>query len=254
MDIKMTIEIRAIAFLDILGFKDLIKKVEKGDQEARRQFNGFRTVVDAFVSFDNETLSNLMPTHLQPQYIFVSDSIIISAPLQDPAGYDGLVTVTLKAIQLTHKLLEFGLSIRGGIAVGKVLQDPKNIFGSGYVEAIDVEKKADYPRILLSDDAVSHLDRAIHLNLPLGELPLWINDRGQRIVNTFHPWYINGIEQHGRIELAFNNYRIHIFENLGKYECHPKIKAKWNWLAQSFNNALEAHQISVDRIEIPKTF
>ena len=246
----MTFETRAVAFLDILGFKDLIKKVEANEQEACRQFNAFITVVNAFVSFDNKSLSTLMPKNVQPKYIFVSDSIILSAPLQEN-GYDGLVAVTLKAIQLTHKLLEFGLSIRGGIAVGNVLHELANIFGSAFSEAIDLEKKANYPRILLSDNAASHLDRANQFTTPLKELPLWINDEQQRIVNTFNPYYINGTEQHGRIESAFNQYRIYISENLNKYECDLRIKAKWNWLAKSFNKALLDHGIGVNPIDLP---
>jgi hypothetical protein len=149
----------AVAFLDVLGFKELIYQAEK-DASKRFPFFNIFTMLDSHARFDNDKIDKSVPEGIKPFYIFISDSIIISVPLQHPkasgGNYDGLSIVVAKSIQIAHKALQSGFILRGGISVGPVWQLEKNIYGSGYIEAYLTETKAKDPKLLLSGDAKKH--------------------------------------------------------------------------------------------------
>ena|ERR1700682_528226 len=141
----------AVAFLDILGFKTIISDAEESPVGLQRLVD-LRKVLDDHVDFDNSTVHPNVPPSMRPKYLFVSDSIIFSAPLKYDQ-YDGLDIVIVKCIQVAQKILQLGHLVRGGVSVGKVWHDDKNIFGSGYIDAYGMEGKAIHPKILLSKHA-----------------------------------------------------------------------------------------------------
>ena len=59
-------------------------------------------------------------------------------------------------------LIKMGYFIRGGISIGKSWSDINNIVGSAYVEAYAIEsKEAEYPCIMLSDQASKIWDKVV---------------------------------------------------------------------------------------------
>jgi hypothetical protein len=98
-----------------------------------------------------------VPEEAHPKYIFISDSIIISVPFKALIeGVDGLDILVVKCTEVAQKILELGLLVRGGVSVGNVWHDDTNIFGTGYIDAYETEKKAKHPRIVLSGAASAH--------------------------------------------------------------------------------------------------
>lgn len=73
-------EQRVVAFLDILGFKNLVTRAER-DRSALQQLIMLKNLIDHHVDYDNLNLDKNVPPHIHPKYLFVSDSIILSAPL-----------------------------------------------------------------------------------------------------------------------------------------------------------------------------
>jgi hypothetical protein len=74
-------EERAVAFLDVIGFTRLIQEAETMPHKQPELF-GIISVFDGHVKFDNDSVSAEVPDPVKPKYIFVSDSIIFSAPLR----------------------------------------------------------------------------------------------------------------------------------------------------------------------------
>lgn len=126
-------EERAVAFLDVLGFTRLIQEAETMPHKQPELF-GIISALDGHVKFDNDSVSAEVPDPVKPKYIFVSDSIIFSAPLRH-GEYDGLGIVIAKSIQIAHKLMQMGYLLQGGINVGSVWHTGTNIFGTGYIKA-----------------------------------------------------------------------------------------------------------------------
>src|SRR5579863_7754418 len=125
-----------VAFLDILGFKELLSKPNHAKiieemVEALRQR----------VEYDEKNYTYLA-------YISISDSVIITA--DDGQGL-GLVR---KIAQVQTALLKQGFAVRGAIAHGQILSYAgtmgRNIFGKTYLNAYQAEQSlAVYPRVVM---------------------------------------------------------------------------------------------------------
>jgi hypothetical protein len=240
---------RAVAFLDVLGFKELINVVEK-DASKRGPFFSLFTILDSHARFNNQTLAPSLPDVVKPKYIFISDSIIFSVPLEYPkAGggipYDGLWIVIAKSIEIAHKLLEMGVLVRGGISVGPVWHTDRNIFGNGYVSAYQTEAKAGSPRILLSPEAKAHWEK----NQLRFQTELCIQRKGEVYVNSLHAEYITGTNVHGRIDSAFKQYRAWIVTRLNDLPVGSSPWMKWWWIAEAYNDALALHGVTSPPID-----
>ena len=138
---------RVVVFLDILGFSRLIEDAERLPHRQPDLFS-IIAALDGHVNFDNNSLSSEIPEGAKPKYIFISDSIIFSTPLQH-GKYDGLAVAVAKSIQIAHKLLGRGYLMQGGISVGSVWHTPTNIFGTGYIEAWRTQDNLEHPQIVL---------------------------------------------------------------------------------------------------------
>ena len=136
---KYAYEERVIAFLDILGVKELLKD----DQNRSKIFEA----VDILSDYQVDKQANFEST-------FFSDSIVISFPLSknDKNNLENLrrlvYDVTLK---LCARLFLRGILLRGSITSGKLYHKGNIIIGQALVDAYEMESKiAFYPRIILS--------------------------------------------------------------------------------------------------------
>lgn len=251
---KDIFEPRAVAFLDVLGFKELINVVEK-DPSKRTSFFSLFTILDSHARFNNQSLDSSVPDDVKPKYIFISDSIIFSVPLEckKPGGrtpYDGLWIVIAKCIEIAHKLLEMGVLVRGGISLGPVWHTEHNIFGTGYISACQTELKANSPRILLSPSAQAHWakkQQSFHMDL-------CTEKNGEVHVNGLHPTYISATHVHGRVEGAFHTYRTWIVTRLNDLPVGSSPWMKWWWMAGAYNDAVTAHGVNSPLIDLEWTF
>lgn len=229
-------ETRAVAFIDVLGFTNLIKAAEKTPSE-HLKLQGLITTLDAHVKFDNDTLAPTVPTQVKPCYIFVSDTIIISCPLRH-GQYDGLDIVVVKTIQIAQKLLELGHLSRGGVAVGNVWHTTTNIFGTAYIEACQTEKKASSARILLAESAAAEW-RTSRRFAP----GLCLEESGDIIVDVLHADYIRQAGCYGGIEGYVGHVRAHINAAMLYAGLPESTLEKWRWMARFFNAALKRHGV-----------
>jgi len=167
---KITFENKAVAFIDVLGFSSLVDDASKKEEMMAQ----LQSLVDLFKSVVPEldkTVDKSVPLRLIPKHIYISDSIILSAPLSDSSvpGYNGLEVLVMRCIQLTHHFLSSGYLLRGGIAIGKVWHGTSNIVGPAYQEAYKLEnnpkKKLESPCILLSESSVKKWNHGL-LRIP----------------------------------------------------------------------------------------
>jgi hypothetical protein len=248
---KIEFEQCAIAFLDILGFKDFIKNAEIVSSEQFLQLCQLQEIIEQQIDVSSEQAfeeeRGFCP-EMQPECTSISDSIILSAPIRKTDGnvyFSGLTTVAIKTIQIAHQLLKMGFLIRGGIAVGSVFHKDRNIFGSGYVNAWQTqENEACNPRVLLHESAAKLLNGdEKHLGCRLGDGHdiCWVKEHEQWIVNTLSPhWSHIGGKSECPNEL-FLGYRNTIIKNLNdpKHPLGSSVRGKWEWMAGYFNETLK---------------
>jgi hypothetical protein len=245
--LQFPFEERAIAFLDILGFKEFILKAEC-DPGVRTQFLALKASLDNHVLWANQALNVSVPEEVRPKYVFVSDSIIVSAPLVYN-GYDGLGIVVLKVIEIAHKLFELGFMISGAITVGSAHHDGNNIFGSGYMRAYVAQQKESKPRVALDIQASEHWSKGSIGGAQLSSLPLCIKYEWETIVDILCPHYIRGRETHGREETVYLKYRNTICDNLSRFHPTSSPYEKWHWMKHFFNQTISRYGLATSLIQ-----
>lgn len=228
-------EQRAVAFLDIMGFKQIIMAAE-ADPTGLQRLLQLKTTVESHVTLDNSHVRPAIPAEVLPKYLFISDSIIISCPLKS-GHYEGLGIIAAKASQIAHKLLEMGFLLRGGISIGRVLHEERNIFGSAYINAVKTESEAVHPRIVFDQDAEAYWNNSSTLS-PTSNCCMF---DGRLMVDTFHPDYIRRPDIHGLLESNLKQYRAWIVSTLKRLKPGNPARAKWEWIAAFFNRSISMY-------------
>lgn len=128
---------RVVAFVDILGFQELVTESHNDEGEREALIKALKAVKLASTPFG-------VGTGLKSQNF--SDSVILSAR-PDAAGLWHL----LLALQtLADRLLQIGVMVRGGVVLGFIYHDAEIVFGPSVVQAYRLESViAKVPRIIV---------------------------------------------------------------------------------------------------------
>lgn len=219
----MIFEDRAIAFIDILGFKALVCEAVVNEQ-AKQKLVELVALLESAVPRLNSRVNEDVPTDLIPRHQYISDCIILSAPLTDPERpwYNGISIVIMRAIQLSHFFLNEGYLIRGGISAGKLWHTESNIIGTAYQEAYLLEQKGNEPRVQLHPNALKYWD---------GGSRMCLTDGNVSFVNGLFDFYIPNNTTHGVIEATYQKYERFTAEALSS-SLPQSAKDKWLWFRQ----------------------
>jgi hypothetical protein len=130
-------EERFVAFVDILGFSDLVKRTKDNEVLRHKVAEALKKVR----TFDSPEAGE---SGLRVHYF--SDSLIASTT-KTPLG---LWHLLLSLDALAWNLLQMDVLVRGGVAVGKIYYEDEIVFGEGIIEAYRLENTvAKFPRIIL---------------------------------------------------------------------------------------------------------
>ena len=141
---------RYVAFVDILGFAEIVRKIEH-DTTNRRYDALVKTLTD-IGSFNQETVNESDDFQFQS----FSDSVIMSTA----ATHTGLLHLLYLISNLSLRLLSNGLLMRGAIAEGKLHHDQFVMFGPAFLVAYNIETNiAKYPRVVLSREVYQDFQR-----------------------------------------------------------------------------------------------
>ena len=231
---KIVFEDRAVAFIDVLGFKSIVEDAENSNTKFLEDL--VETLETAVPSLDR-TVNPSVPRELIPKHLSISDSIILNAPLTSNKmnSYCGLSILVMRVIQLTHIFLAKGYLIRGGVSVGKVWHTDSNIVGPAYQEAYLIETKTGVPRVELSNNAKEYwLQRNNSSN------SMCLEYREHFMVNGLHDYYIQD-GTHGAAERVFESYVKTINQHIDE-ETTDKVQYKWWWFGEFLKSEIERNQ------------
>lgn len=219
-----------VAFLDILGFKALVDAAERGAAGEATLSNLVR-MLDDHVALEKGRSHPDVSDSLKPDWIFISDSLIISS-LNDAGDDRDLAAVTIKTIQIANRLLEMGYLIRGGISRGPVWRKPANIFGSAYIQAYLQEQATQWPRVQISKQAEQVWKTGrLRDYLPVAE------DLGAAVVDIFHPYY-NAPDTY---EAYFDKLGSDIEDHLAALPEWSAPRLKWEWAGDFVRRTKRRH-------------
>lgn len=217
---SLQFEDRVVAFVDVLGFRSLVNSAVSSS-ECMAQLSGLVDLLASAIPDLDKSVDSSVPSRLIPLHTYISDCIILSAPIGDGSclGYNGLEIIVMRVIQLSHYFLRAGYLIRGGIATGKVWHTPSNIVGPAYQEAFELEKNGNEPVVLISTSAASQWRGGSRMCLA-------VNDK--IFVNGLFDFYIPNSENHGVIEAKYDSYEL-LATNRISSTLSVSAKAKWQW-------------------------
>lgn len=230
---KITFEKRAVAFIDVLGFKSVVDHATQSSKKLAALEELIEILSEAVPSLDG-SIDASVPTELIPKHIYIFDSIILSAPLISGkmTSYNGLSAIVMRVIQLTHILLNKGYLIRGGISVGDVWHTESNIVGAAYQEACSIENQAIVPCVKLSSAAMDYWDKTEGSGNKM-----CLDYKNCFMVNGLHDWYIQD-KSHGAAERAFEGYARIVDQNIEGQ--HPEcVRYKWWWFKQYLDSEVQ---------------
>ena len=144
---------RVVCFLDILGFREFIKK-DKGQKS-------LNSVRDLLLNIRPGTLCQEEPVgedisqNLAEKYgalvVQFSDCIFIS---MKEVSYDSLDWLYSLILNVTSNMIESGMMCRGAITIGDIYHKSKNrslLFGPAVIDAYEMESKcAIFPRVIVA--------------------------------------------------------------------------------------------------------
>ena len=141
---------RIIAFVDILGFKNLVEDSTTNKYE-------FQKILDSLDRFRELRKEKEDQNYINDVKVTTfSDSLVISYPVDDKErDIDVFNSILLDLTRLQLDLLDNNVIIRGGIAIGKLRHTQNEIFGPAMNEAYYLESKvAKYPRIVVLEKTI----------------------------------------------------------------------------------------------------
>lgn len=217
-----------VAFIDILGFRELVKRSEQ-DQAAFEQIRMALAENARWAQwYRGDKHELLRGTAVSSGF---SDHVAITGDAAD---------VINAASTFAFGLLQCGVFVRGGIAIGKVHHENGVIFGPALVGAYDLETRvAIYPRIIGSEDVVT----LVHSQDDHDDFQPFRRDvDGVWFLDLLSPDWI-GVDEEtvGALFSQLNAVKNAIEENLQRYKSDAKIRAKTTWYAAYFNQSLLEH-------------
>jgi lipid-A-disaccharide synthase-like uncharacterized protein len=146
-------EDRVLAFIDVLGFADAVKRtIKKGkeDQAETKRIAKLFEFIQFSLNHDKDPKYSL-PKNSKIVNHF-SDSIVISYLLNENLGIHNIL---FDIYLIQYNAMMDGFLLRGAIVCDKVYHTETVIFGPAMVRAYDLERKiAIYPRIILDNKII----------------------------------------------------------------------------------------------------
>ena len=250
---------RFVAFLDILGFTEIVKGIESNHSSDNLDLKRIKSILNFM---DEETTDpnycSGLPVYVEtedgliekelgdPKLTYVSDCIIISA---EPT-LDGFKGLSRKIYKITAELAYDGVFCRGAITKGKLFHHDKVVFGSSYIKAYKLEEdKANFPRVIVDPDIIDFFE------LKEGQVPLepafYGKDKDGVYYQRYWTWYLFPPYAGG-----FDNYlmivRDWIIKHIETFEGNSRVQPKYLWLKDEFNSLVdwwrELEMIEIDQI------
>jgi hypothetical protein len=236
-------EERLCLFLDILGFKNHVDESAKEEDKSKKSVSRPMTVARLYGALDaidkamKFTVDGLGfdTTKAVTQF---SDSIVVSYKLDEvSAVFDMLYDIHLLQINLIQR----GILVRGAITSGQLIHDERLVFGPALNEAVEFEKLAMYPRVILSQEIIE-LGKSRHAkhHSSTDEEKSIMSLLKQDLDGMFYIDYFS--VSPGEFDEEWDGLYNHMVElrelikRMSQLTRNPSIKIKHSWMRHKFND------------------
>lgn len=160
-------EDRLVAFIDVLGFSNLVGETAVDAKKLRHLTAALEALYNRIWSWEADGVYSSFA------FTQFSDSIVISSLAESSDSFGMLQQLLLGVMELVD---DYDMLVRGGIARGQLIHDRVMVVGPAMVEAYRLEsKEAKYPRIIvekeLKEQIEADIKEYVKNNYGLSELP-----------------------------------------------------------------------------------
>lgn len=254
---KYNYENRVVAFIDILGFKQLVMESEK-DSSKFKALDRALSHLKRMENTDKWGL-NLMEIEEDAQrhglekfdirksirVTCFSDSIVVSAKANEVNINHVVSSLVGHLSYIGAELMSNGILIRGGMSVGNLTHTKENkIIGRAMIEAYELESKcANYPRIILSDKLLKMMNfpyRSKKERFPHNQ---YIKRFSDGCVGFHQMIYYEVIQSLRDLPIDKFNEDLKkckktIIKGLDSGFSNPRVHSKYKWLKNEYKNLI----------------
>ncbi len=247
---------RILAFVDILGFKELIRSSENDTTKLNAILNAlsFLKSLEMPKNWTSEDLEieecvqykGIDRFKLQDSIrcTTFSDSIAVSVNVQENVN-EAVSFLIVNLALVGYVLLQEGILLRGGITIGKLLHtDDGVVMGQGLIDAYELETThAKYPRIILSKKLLQVLEYPIVSKSQSYPYHQYFERFDDGCVGFHQMKFLQVIQSATKykgqsIKNSLNIIRKRIIHGLDENLDRPEVYAKYKWLKDAYNNLI----------------
>jgi len=240
-------EKRIVAFIDILGFKDLVKQSE-GDNSVLSKIDTLLNYFFAwgtgrqnewdyrFIQYEPDVQKN-KSLYVVPNVrcTCFSDSLVVSIPYDSSHLHQHFSVLVSNLAHIGSKFIQAGIPIRGGIAVGNLVHDTKGvIYGPAMIEAYQLEENVSiYPRIILSQKLIEELQFSTSSSV--------VDYPYHKFITRFDDGCVGFTQvkffeyQQKEFSNDIKRVKCQLIDKLDEHLCNLAVFAKYRWLTTEFN-------------------
>lgn len=235
-----TYEERYFAFIDVLGFSNIVKRSATDRVVVAQIFDALTSISDS--------AEKARRAGLEIEATSFSDNVVLSSPVSRKS----LLGMFEIIGNLSADLLSKSMLFRGAIVKGKAVHNSAVVFGPALVDAYRLETSTSFhPRIMLSDPVFE--DVSTYGGQRGGaEFKYWISSGSLDVphLNPFAFW--EGDESSSAKILSLVHLQNVVAAGLiGNYNI-PAVAEKYKWLARKFNEFVKRSRYAseVDLIDL----
>jgi hypothetical protein len=213
-----------VSYLDILGFRELVLTKTAGE------ISRILRILAESISPDSKE------GPITIEFTKFSDTVIRSSPEPNPVYF----IYELKSILRAQvALIPEGVTIRGVVTIGDIVQSWGVVYGPAVVRAYELESlKSGPPRIIIDDEALGLLEPAADKEKMLSASPV------RKEGSTIYLDYLGACEVEFRDKdeeypRFLEIHRDFIRRNLAKYADKPDVLRKYQWLRAYHESILQ---------------
>lgn len=249
-------EQRIVAFIDILGFKEIIKQSEKDTSKIELLYS----VLDFLKGWETSDKWDLKFAEIEEDAqkkgvanfdirgktntTSFSDSIVVSVKVDNNVN-EMTSTLVVNLAYIGALLIEKGILFRGGLTIGNIIHnDNGTVFGQALIDAYYLEtKSAKYPRIVLSDKLIRELNYPLETKRNRYPYHQYIDRFADGCIGFHQMIYYQVIESwtemtSEKMISSLANVRKTIIDGLDSSFENPDVFEKYKWLKEQYNKLI----------------
>jgi hypothetical protein len=257
-------ENRLIAFIDILGFKEIVKQSETDSTKVEFIYSVLEYLKDWEVSKSWGLQLIEIEEDAQKRGIenfdirgkinstSFSDSIVVSVKVDDDIN-EMTSTLIVNLAYIGSILLEKGILFRGGLTVGNVIHNENGtVFGQGLIDAYKLESSsAKYPRIILSDKLIKHLNYPLETKRNRYPYHQYVYRFEDGCVGFHQMVYYQVVESwtemtNAKLKTSLEKVRKVIINGLDTTFERTDVFQKYNWLKKQYDKLIILNDFDFD--------